>query len=67
MKKRYLLMTVVIGIGALMVFSRSRSVAQNSPIQSEGNFIMESENVRIYSDDIKYLKTEIDKLLDECK
>lgn len=59
---------IVSVLTALIFLSKGSAVlAQNSSIQGEGNLIVETDTINFFSDDITYLKAEIDKLLNECK
>lgn len=66
MKKRILIFMFLLGIATICLVKGNRSLAQNSPINGQGNLIMETDAIGFYGEDIQYLKTEIDKLKSEC-
>ena len=66
MNKKIKYLALLLGAVIICLASEKRLMAQNSPIASKGNLMMETEEVKFYSDDIRYLKKEIDKLKSEC-
>ncbi|MGN0307245.1 MAG: hypothetical protein ACI4DN_03400 [Lachnospiraceae bacterium] len=50
-----------------VLFRGNRVLAEDTIVGGKGNLTMDGENIKFYSDDIHYLKTEIEKLLTECK
>lgn len=70
MKTGKMIIGLCLGITIILYFILSggdRALAEDTAVGGRGNLIMDGENIKFYSDDIHYLKTEIEKLLIECK
>lgn len=71
MKKRLLILLCVLGTAVLAaVFPSTSTRAENGNMKSHGNLSYqegEITRIKIYSEDIDYLKNEIDRLKAEIK